>query len=290
MKHMSAAITAIRRSPYQALAAVLILTITFFVGYVFSLFLFGSEQILRYFETRPQITAFFKLDSTADQVQTLEKTMRDKSYVDSVTVISKDKALEIYRQDNQKDPLLLELVTADILPASIEVSGRDVASLETIKQDLEKADGVDEVVFQQNVIESLQKWTQSLRYIGIASVAILAMTSFLIIVIVTGMKVAVKRRAIHIMRILGATKWYVKAPFVYEGITYGVIGSILGWGGMYIGLLYLTPWLKEFLGTVPLLPLPLEFLIVQIGAGTLIGIILGSFASSVAVQRMMRRA
>jgi cell division transport system permease protein len=290
MKHLSAAITAIRRSPYQALAAILILTITFFVGYVFSLFIFSTEQILRYFETRPQITAFFKLDTTADQIQTLEKTMRDKSYVDSVNVISKDKALEIYREDNKKDPLLLELVTADILPASIEVSGKDVTSLTTIKQDLEMATGVDEVVYQQDVVESLQRWTQSLRYIGIASVAILGMTSFLIIVIVTGMKVAVKRKAIHIMRILGATKWYVKAPFVYEGVIYGVAGSLLGWGGMYIGLLYLTPWLKGFLGTVPLLPLPLEFLLVQIGIGTLVGIILGSFASSVAVQRMMRRA
>jgi cell division transport system permease protein len=288
--HLSASITAIRRSPYQALAAILILTITFFVGYVFSLFLYGSEQTLRYFETRPQITAFFNLDTTPDQIQTLEKTMRDKSYVDTVTVISKEKALEIYRQDNQKDPLLLELVTADILPASIEVSGKDVTSLATIKQDLEKATGVDEVVYQQDVIESLQKWTQSLRYIGVASVAILGITSFLIIVIVTGMKVAVKRRAIHIMGILGATKWYVKAPFVFEGIIYGLAGSLLGWSSMYIGVLYLTPWLKGFLGTVPLLPLPLEFLILQIGIGTLIGIILGSFASSVAVQRMMRRA
>lgn len=290
MKHILSSFTAIRRSPYQAIAAILILSITFFVGYSFSLFLFSSNQVLHYFETKPQITAFFKLDTADDVVQQLDKTMQSKSYVSHVTVISKDQALEIYREDNKKDPLLLELVTADILPASIEVQGKDASDLNTIKSDLQKANGVDEVVYQQDVIDGLQKWTKSLRYVGLASVTILSFTSFIIIVIISGMKVAIKKRAIHIMRLLGATKWYVEAPFIYEGILYGVLGSVIGWGLMYIGLLYLTPWLRDFLGPVPLLPFQPEVLGIQFGIGTFVGILLGALASSFAVQRMMRRA
>lgn len=290
MKHLNVALTAIRRSPYQALAAILILTITFFVGYTFSLLVFGAEHILRYFETRPQITAFFALDTSQTQIQTLETVMRERQYVDKVTVISKEQALEIYREDNKNDPLLLELVTADILPASIEVSGKDVSALPQIYDDLSKAEGIDEVVYQKDVIENLQKWTQSIRYIGVASVTILGLTSFIIVVIISGMKVAVKRRAIHIMRILGATKWYVKAPFVYEGIIYGVLSSLIAWGFMYIGALYLSPWLRSFFGSVPLPSNTPQFLAIQLAVGTFIGILLGSFASSVAVQRMMRRA
>lgn len=290
MKHLAAALTAIRRSPYQAFAAILILTITFFVGYTFSLMLFGAEHLLRYFETRPQVTAFFKLDTTPETIQGLETTMKQKPYVDKVTVISKDKALEIYREDNKDDPLLLELVTADILPASIEVTGKDVNALTQIHQDLQGAGGVDEVVFQKDVIENLQKWTQSIRYLGLGSVAVLGLTSFVIIVIIIGLKVAVKRRAIHIMRILGATKWYVKAPFVYEGMLYGIFSSLIAWGLMFVGLLYLTPWLRDFFGSVPLPANGTQYLAAQVGVGTLVGIILGAFASSVAVQRMMRRA
>jgi len=290
MKHLISSFTAIRRSPYQAIAAILILSITFFVGYAFSLFLYSSNEILHYFETKPQITAFFKLDATESTVKQLNDAMKSKSYVSNVTVISKDQALQIYREDNKKDPLLLELVTADILPASIEVQGKDASDLNTIKNDLQKADGVDEVVYQQDVIDGLQKWTKSLRYIGLASVTILAFTSFIIIVIISGMKVAIKKRAIHIMRLLGATKWYVEAPFIYEGMLYGILGSVTGWGLMYVGLLYLTPWLKDFLGPVPLLPFQPEVLGLQFGIGTLVGILLGAFASSFAVQRMMRRA
>jgi cell division transport system permease protein len=246
--------------------------------------------LLKYFETRPQITAFFELDSTADTIQTVETTMKAKPYVDKVTVISKERALEIYREDNKEDPLLLELVTADILPASIEVTGKDVSALNLIYNDLQAVEGVDEVVYQKDVVENLQKWTQSIRYIGLGCVAVLALTSFVIMVIIIGLKVAVKRRAIHIMRILGATKWYVKAPFVYEGMIYGIFSSVIAWGLMFVGLLYLTPWMRNFFGSVPLPANTTEFLAIQSGVGTLIGILLGAFASSVAVQRMMRRA
>jgi len=290
MKHFTAALTAIRRSPYQAFAAILILSITFFVGYAFSLVILGTNSILQYFETRPQVTAFFKLDTTPDTISTIEQTMRNKSYVNQITVISKEKALEIYREDNKKDPLLLELVTADILPASIEVSGKDASSLTQIKTDLEQSPGVDEVVYQQDVIDSLTKWTQSLRYIGIAAVAILAATSFLIIVIITGMRVAMQKRAIQITRVLGASRLYILAPFIYEGMIYGFWGSLIGWGTMYVGLLYLTPWLQNFLGSISLLPLPPILLAIQLGIGVLVGLFLGAFASTVAAQRMMRRA
>jgi len=290
MKHIATAFTAIRRSPYQAIAATLILSITFFVAYTFSLFLYSSEQILQYFETKPQITAFFRLDTTEDVVQQLALAMKTKTYVSNVTIISKEKALEIYRDDNKEDPLLLELVTADILPASIEVQGKDAGALSKIKTDLQKAAGVDEVVFQEDVIEGLQKWTKSLRYIGLTSVSILGFTSFMIIVIISGMKVAIKKRAIHIMRLLGATKWYVEAPFISEGILYGILGSSLGWGISYVGLLYMTPWLNDFLGPVPLLPFQPELLAIQFGVGTGVAIVLGALASSFAVQRMMRKA
>jgi cell division transport system permease protein len=290
MRHLSAAFTAIRRSPYQSLAAILILSLTFFVGYTFSLVALGSEQILHYFETRPQVTAFFKVDTTPDVVNGVEKSMRDKTYVNQINVVTKEQALQIYQEDNKKDPLLLSLVTSDILPASIEVSGKDASSLPRIKDDLEKSPGVEDVVYETDVINALNTGTQSLRYIGLGAIVLLGLTSFLIIVIITGMKVAIQKRAIRIMRILGASKWYVKAPFVYEGMLYGLFGSLIGWSGMFVGLLYLTPWLDYVLGGIKLLPVPPEVFLIQLLSGTVVGMVMGAFASSVAVQRMMHRS
>ncbi len=289
MNPLSSALTAMRRSPYQTLAAILMLSLTCFVGYTFSLFLVGAEKVLQYFETRPQIIGFFELNATTQQIDALKQTMQQKSYVDTVTVVSKDQALELYKKDNQDDPLLLELVSADILPASIEVSGKDPDSLSQIKDDLSKAQGVEEVVFQQDVLDTLTSWTKSLRYVGAGLIGLLGITSFLLIMVIIGIKITTKKNAIHIMRIIGATKWYIQAPFMFEGVMYGIIGSLLGWLAMYAGLLYLTPWLKDFLGTVPLLPVPLEFFAMQLGIGTLIALSIGSFASLTAARRMIRK-
>lgn len=289
MSLFSTTLTNIRRSPYQNLAAILLLVITFFVAYSFSLFLYSTQHLLQYFETRPQIIAFFDLEATADQIGQTEQTMKAKGYVENTTVISKDQALQIYQETNKEDPLLLELVTADILPASIEVSGKNVEALQSIKSDLEQMTQIDEVVFQQNVIDSLKNWTRSVRYIGIGAITILCLTSLLNIMVLTAMKISNKRNTINIMRMIGATRWYIKAPYLYEGFLYGLFGSILGWILMYVGLLYATPWLENFLGTIPLLPFPPEIFALQLGAGSLIGVILTGMASTIAVQRVMRK-
>lgn len=289
MNSFSTALTNIRRSPYQSLVAILMVAITFFVGYAFSLFVIGTEQILQYFETRPQIIAFFDLDATQEEISQAEAEMTTKPYVEEVEIVTKDEALAIYQETNQEDPLLLELVTADILPASIEVSGNTVESLILIQQDLGELTGIDEVVYQEEVIDQLTTWTSSVRMIGLAGVSVLAFTSLLTIVIITGMKSATKRAAINIMRMIGASKWYIQSPFIYEGLVYGFMGSVLGWAGMYVTLLYVTPWLKDFLGAIPLLPIPIELLLAQLTIGTLVGMIFGSLASSLAVRRVMRR-
>lgn len=289
MNPFSTALTAMRRSPYQTLAAIIMMTLTCFVAYTFSLVTVGTEKVLQYFETRPQIIAFFELDATASQINALSQSMQQKPYVEAVSVVSKDQALELYRQENKDDPLLLELVSADILPASIEVSGRSADTLTQIKDDLSRADGVEEVVFQQDVLDTLTRWTQSLRFVGIGSIALLGVTSFMLIMVIIGMKLTSKKNAIHIMRIIGASKWYIQAPFMFEGILYGLIGSLLGWGTMYAGLLYLTPWIKDFLGTITLLPVPPEFLAIQLGVGTLVAMLVGAFASLTAARRMIRK-
>jgi cell division transport system permease protein len=288
MNSLNTALTTIRRSPYQALLSIMMVSVTFFVGYALSLFLLTANTVLNHFETRPQIIAFFELDAPMATVTTLERTMKQKPYVKDVLVISKDQALEIYKREYINDPLLLELVTADILPASIEVSANDIESLALIRSDLVNADGVEDVVYQEDIVEALQTWTQSLRLIGIGALAVMGSISFLIITVLIAMKVASKKTAITIMRVIGATRWYIEAPFMLEGMMYGMIGSILGWSAMYVSLLYITPWLSEFLGEVALLPIPLDFFAMQIATGTGAGFILGGLAGFLAVKRLIR--
>ena len=289
MNALTAALTTIRRSPYQALVSILMMTVTFFVVYVFSFFVAGTQKVLTYFETQPQVIAFFELETPETSIQSLEKKMQEQWYVESVKIVTQEEALKIYQEDNKTDPLLLELVTADILPASIEVAAKDLDSLVLVKEELEKAPDVEDVEYQEGIVETLSSWTQSVRTIGIAAVFTLLTISFLIIMVVIAIKATHTRNTIKIMRFIGATAWYIKAPFVVEGMLYGAIGSILGFGATVAALMYSSPWISSFLGEIKIFPIPMELFAAQVGIGTLGGLMLGGFAGLIAVQRLIKQ-
>lgn len=286
--HLHTVWTHVRRTPYQALAAVGIMTLSFFVALVFVFLAAGSTKVIRYFETRPQVTAFFKDEFTQSEADTLAAKLTDTGKVSATRYISKDEALEIYRAQNQDDPLLLEMVTANILPSSLEVSTGDLAYLGEIAGILKEEQGVEEVVFQQEVVESLRRWTANLRRVGLALIACLGFVSFLVIMVIIGMKVALRRQEIEILQLLGATAGYVRAPFLLEGALYGAVGALIAWGLAVVALLYATPFLLEFLAGLPLLPVPPVFLAALLAGNLAAGMILGIFGSLLAAKRYWR--
>src|SRR3989344_679386 len=122
----------IRRSPYQAFAAVFVMTLTFLFISFFTFLLYGSTKAISYFESRPQVTAFFKNEVKQADIDNLRDSLMKTNKISSIKFVSKEDALKIYREQNKSDPLLLELVTADILPASLEISTVKIADLSEV--------------------------------------------------------------------------------------------------------------------------------------------------------------
>ena len=277
-----------RRTPYQALAASLVMTLTLFIASVFALVTLGSERMLRYFETRPQVTAFFADTATQEQVQNLSQVVTNSGLTAEVKFVSKEEALAIYREQNKDDPLLLEMVTADILPASLEVSATKVENLAPLAELMQGAEGVEEVVYQQDVVAQVSRLTRGLRWAGMAVLSLFTVTAVLIIVIIVGMRIASRRDEIEILRLLGASNWYIKAPFLLEGAIYGIVGAVLAWGAAMVILLYSTPTLLDFFGTIPLLPVPLWVMGAVLGGEIIFGLVIGGIGSLIALSRFMR--
>ncbi|MBP7768640.1 ABC transporter permease [Candidatus Woesebacteria bacterium] len=288
MNPLTTALSNIRRSPYQALVATLMMSVTFAVLFALSFFFTAAHIILHYYETQPQIIAFFSMEATPAQIEQGKKTIEQKPYVKSVVLTSKEDALKLYTKEFKDSPLLLELVTSDILPASIEVSAKDINDLQNIKGDLSNLPGVEDVQYQENVIDTLKSWTSSSRIVGVIAAAIMLVLSFLLIMVIIGMRVGMQKRTISIMRLLGATRWYVKRPFMLEGMIYGFMGALLGWGLSMAGLLYILPWAQTFLSSVPLFPIPSAFYGIQLGSGLVISSLIGGFAGLVAASRLIR--
>lgn len=270
----------IRRSPYQAVAAILIMGLTIFASTIFTLAALTSSEVIHYFESRPQITAFFKSGTDQSQVQAFEDKLKATGKVAKTKYVSQEEALAIYKEQNKNDPLLLELVTADILPASLEVSATDVRYLSQLDDLIKQEPIVEEVVFQKNIVDTLISWTSFVRKAGVTLIGFLTFESVLIVIMVIAMKIAIKREEIEIMRLLGATAWFVRLPFLMEGIIYGVVGSLLA-VLVSFGLFWsLKTFISSFFSGIPLtvfnMPNILAILLFEILGGAVVGMV-GSF-------------
>lgn len=282
----------VRRSPYQAFAAVLIIIQTFFVVSFFTFVILGSARIINYFESLPQVTVFFKNEAKQENIDALRQQIQATDKVSKINFVSKQEALEIYREQNKDDPLLLDLVTADILPASLEISAVKIDDLASISEMLKNSPFIEKIIFPKDVVSNLTVWTGALRKIGAALIAVLVLDSILIMIVITGIKISQKKEEIEIMRLIGATNWYVRWPFIFEGIFYGVVGAFLGWAISALALWYAMPFLSSFLRGVPIFPSQPAFLLIflleLLGIELLLAIILGVFSSFLAVLRYLK--
>lgn len=251
MKPFTVSWTHIRRSPYQALAAVLTMFLTFLVSGIFGLTVATSFLVLHYFESKPQATVFFKDTAQKEQVDSLKATLEGTGKIANIIYVSKEDALAIYKEQNKNDPLLVEMVNADILPASLEVSATDPRFLKELEPIMKQADAVEEVIYQKDVVDTLVSWTNAVRNIGGVLAILLSIDAILIVMTIIGMKVALKKDEVEILKLIGASKWYIQLPFLIEGGMYGVVGGVSAWVIIMIGLIIFRSSILSFLGVIP---------------------------------------
>jgi len=278
----------IRRSPYQAISAAAIMSLTFFAISIFAILTILSLRFISYFESRPQLTVFFKDTATRQDISALEKQLESTGKTSSISYVSKDEALKIYKEQNKSDPILLDLVTSDILPASIEIQAVQAEDLTSLAQVVQGSSIVEQVVFQKDIVDTLISWTNAFRRVGLAVIGILMVVSVLVIITIIGIKITVRKEEIEIMRLIGASNWFIRAPFLTEGAIYGLAGSVIG-GFSAIGIFYyFSPAIESFLKGVAIFPLSPIILLELLALEIIVAMSLGAFASYLAVLRYLK--
>lgn len=278
----------IRRTPIQAIAASMVMFLTFLALQAFIIVAAGSQVALKFFESKPQVIVFFKEGTTTQDVSVIDNALHQEERVTKTKFVSKEEALQIYRQRNKSDPALLELVTANILPASLEISTRSPQDLQPIADILKKEPVVSDVIVPEDVIQTLTSATKIIRWVGGSIVGFLMIFSTLVILMIIGFKIRLKRNEIEIMRLLGASPAFIRNPFILEGIFYGLIGAFSSWVLSYGALWYFAPFLQGYLGEVQLLPVNPFFMLSILGGSLLAAFLVGGLGSIGAVRRYLK--
>lgn len=301
--HTKTAVDAIKRSPFQAISAIFVLTLTFFVATMVAILVYASDKTLSYFETRPQIIAFLKDEAKVDAISAFQNKLTADTRIKNVKLVSKEEALEIYKKATSDNPLLAELVSPAIFPASLEFSVTDLKLAEEVISEIKTEGVVAEVGFTANiggekslsdVVSRLKTVSNYVRIGGIVFVSILALSSFLVLLVIISMRMTSRKGEIEILSLIGATPAFIRSPIVIEAVIYSLIGVFSGWMTAFIFWLYASPSVISYFGQILVIPKePISFFLlfaVILAVELLAGVVISLTGSLLAVNRSLKKA
>ena len=189
--------------------------------------------------------------------------------------------------EHKNEQNLIESVSSDILPPSLEIRAQKISDLETVAAKMSKSEGVDEVVFFRDVINTFKSWVDASRIIGLSLISVLAFISLFIILITVGMTIRSRSEEIEIMKLLGATDGYIRLPFLTQGFLYGLVSGFISTFVLLVLSLLVLGKMVIILKGIPVPPF-LQFVVIVSISQIFLGIILGMFGAALSTRRYLR--
>jgi len=283
----------LKKEKLMTLSHFLTMSITFLVLGIFINVVVLSQTTLKYLEDQAQITVFFKDEFGEDKIIPFKDELSGDERISEVTYVSKEEALRIFKEINQDEPVLLESISASVLPASIEIKTKNISDLETLSNELGQKEGVEEVRFYKDVIERFKSASTTVYIVGFVLVVVFFIISYS--VIISSLRTTINSRGpeLEVMKLVGASDSYVKNPFIYQGVFFSVISALAASVVMILFDFGLSKWgifPKGFsLGFLPGFFLnPVSFSLILSLILVISGFLLGYFGSNAAVKRYLK--
>ena len=292
-------LTSFKRNWVMSLGAIITIYLSLLlVGVsVGSGFLLG--QVVKSVEEKVSIRVYLKDGADPAAVDALQQELISNAEVATVTYTSKEQALEDFRNMMVQDsPEIVDQLEGNPLPASLDVDLKDPRNVMVVVDAIKVspnftavADRPDDpeksLKYGQQIVNQLFTFTRILRYVSVVFVALLAVISLIFINNAIRLAIYARRKEIGIMRLVGASNWFIRTPFLMEGVIQSLIGAALAIGSLSIVWLYILPALKESLTFLPLTlsgAAAAQVAFILVGSGIIIGLI----GSGLAMRRYLK--
>jgi cell division transport system permease protein len=247
-------------------------------------------QVLDSYRQRVSVLTISVADETPlASVYDFEGQLQARPDVVNVRFVTKDEELRRFAAD-PRNQQLLEQIEGNPIPAKIEVSVaqlNDVKRIDAMARQWRGVDGTDPTDYQGDFIANMLRLSTWLTIGGFGMLAVLTVASVVIVMNTIRTAVYHRRQEIELMKLVGATEWFVRGPFVVEGVMTGVIAASLALGLL---LAAYRPFVERFRAELFFLPLSYDPRFVQVLAQDLLiaGATLGALGSYVGVRRFVR--
>ncbi len=287
-----------RRNWVMSLGAVITIYLSLLLVGIFIATGFVVNSVVENVENKVTIQVFLKDGAATADVNALQQQLLSDALVDGVDYTTKDEALQKFKQDMKQSPEIIDQLEGNPLPASLDVTLKDPRTVEDMVAKIKKnalflkvADRPDNpeesLKYGQQIVNKLFAFTRVVRIIEVVFVVMLGVVSLIFINNTIRLAIYARRKEIGIMRLVGASNWFIRTPFLLEGVLQALIGAtlaILSVAGLQALIL---PRLRE----------ALPFLAVSLSGGataqislTLIvaGVVIGLAGSWMAMSRYLK--
>ncbi|MGM9576511.1 MAG: permease-like cell division protein FtsX [Anaerovibrio sp.] len=278
----------LRRNNWMSVASIGTVAVSLFIFGMFLMMVMNMNKLAENMESQVQINVYLLDKVDREQARDIEKDLKEIEGVESVGFVTKDEAMERFKDRLGDQKTLLDaLDETNPLPDSFEVTVTNPDLVKTAAEKMEKLDGVECAKYGQDVMEHLFEITRLLRIFGFTLMLVLAFATLFIISNTIRLTVFARRKEIAIMKYVGATDWFIRWPFVMEGMVLGFFGSIIA--AMVLRTAY-TAMAEKVYDTLAFFPLIPEqpFLTYITIVVVISGMVVGAIGSAVSIKKFLK--
>lgn len=278
----------LKRNNWMSFASVGTVAVSLFVLGVFLILVLNMNRLAATLESQVQISVYLQDDLKPADREDLQQDIAHMQGIESIRYVSREeaKARLADRLGDQKY-LLDALGDKNPLPDSFELTVVHPDMVETAAKAIEHMNGVESAKYGQDVVEHLFDITRLMRIFGVALMVLLAGATIFIISNTIRLTVFARRKEIAIMKYVGATDWFIRWPFLMEGIVLGFIGGILA--AIALRSFYAAMAAKIY-NTLAFFPLMPQYPFMNYVTVTIIlsGMVVGAIGSTISLKRFLK--
>lgn len=281
----------IRQNVLVNVLAIGTITLALLIVSLFLLIFVNLESTADEWSGKIQVTAYFNTEPTPQELSAIMTRVKAIDGTDKVGYVSKQEAMKRFRERLKGQETLLEGVPADVLPSSIEITlkrnSREDAAMEAYVGRLKKVPGIAEVQYGEEWVRRFNTFMNFLRFVGALLGGFLLMAVLFIVSNTIKLTIYARKEEIEVMELVGATRFFIKAPFLIEGIIQGTAGAVLSLlilVAAFFGFLHSATNFVNFSSSVSGLSFLPPLYIAGILAG---GVVLGFLGSLTSLKRFI---
>lgn len=282
------ALQSIARNSWLSVASVGTVTVSLMIVGIFSLLVINTNEFTHSLESGLEIRVILKDGQNRDSVKKIRGDIERIPGVSLIEFVSKDQALEEMKNSlkNRRD-VLEGLQNDNPLPDAFRIRASRADQIPVLAAGIEKVDGIEQVIYGHGVVEKLISATRWARWAAAGVLGILCLAAIFLISTTIRMSVFARRKEIGIMVLLGATNWFVRFPYLLEGMILGLLGAVMAGAAVYVSYISLVNYIDQFLPFIH--PVTDQYIILSVLGGMLgIGLFIGALGSIFSIRKFLK--